>query len=81
VVVSDNPPAIYIVYHFLNGEFHYNWKKGFIMDKNNTKCYSDDDYIYVKWYIHWRTGKKMVASDYGYDAWRFRKKPKKSVIK
>lgn len=45
--------------------------------KNSNYSWSDDDYIYVKWYIHWRTGKKMIAKDYGYEAWRFKKAKKK----
>ena len=26
---------------------------------------------FVTWYIHYRTGKKMIASEYGYAAWPF----------
>lgn len=26
---------------------------------------------FVKWYRHYRTGKIMVAEDYGYKAWPF----------
>ena len=29
---------------------------------------------YVKWYTHYRTGKLMKASDYGYKAWPFGRK-------
>jgi hypothetical protein len=26
---------------------------------------------FVRWYRHWKTGKLMVAEDYGYKAWPF----------
>lgn len=35
------------------------------------------NYVYAKYYVHWKTGKKMIASDYGYECWRFLKKDKK----
>lgn len=44
---------------------------------NNNRINKDEKWIYVKWYIHWRTGKKMIASDYGYKAWKFPRKRKK----
>jgi hypothetical protein len=28
-------------------------------------------YVYVKQFRHWRSGKLIVASDYGHDAFRF----------
>lgn len=43
----------------------------------NKRTYEDEHWNFVKWYIHWKTGKKMVASDYGYEAWKFPKKSKK----
>jgi hypothetical protein len=32
--------------------------------------------VFVKAYTHYRTGKTMVAKDYGYTSWRFLTKKK-----
>jgi hypothetical protein len=34
-------------------------------------------YVFVKSYKHYRTGKLMIASEYGYTCWRFLSKKKK----
>lgn len=34
-------------------------------------------YIYVKKYKHYRTGKIMLAKDYGLEAWKFYVKDRK----
>lgn len=33
-----------------------------------------DNHGYVTWYRHYRTGKIMIASEYGYKAWPFGRK-------
>ena len=37
----------------------------------------DPQFVYVKVYKHYRTGKLMIASEYGYTSWRFLNKKKK----
>jgi hypothetical protein len=43
---------------------------------NNGNGNGDDGY--VAYYRHYKTGKLMIPSEYGYKAWRFRKKKGKN---
>lgn len=40
------------------------------MESSNLRCVRCKA-VYVKQYRHYRTGKLMVATEYGYTVWRF----------
>jgi hypothetical protein len=60
-----------------------NKQNSLITDLNSFQNGSGDnlpankEYTWCKQYIHYRTGKLMIASDYGYKAWPFGGKKKK----